>query len=84
MANATDISDNELAELYNKLEKKSLVKLLVEKYRQSENQSKKIDCKSLLIAWIQYKKGNWWKSRSIDVEKVLMRQFLNIINEETK
>jgi hypothetical protein len=29
----------------------------------------------LLIAWEQYKKANWWESESIDVEKVLMKQF---------
>jgi len=34
----------------------------------------------LLIAWEQYKKSNWWESESIDVEKVLMKQFLDSNN----
>jgi hypothetical protein len=32
----------------------------------------------LLIAWEQYKKANWWKSDAVDVEKVLMKQFVAI------
>lgn len=32
----------------------------------------------LLIAWEQYKKANWYESDAIDVEKILMSQFLAI------
>jgi hypothetical protein len=35
---------------------------------------------SLLIAWEQYKKANWWESEAIDVEKVLMERFTAIYN----
>lgn len=32
----------------------------------------------LLIAWEQYKKANWYESDGIDVEKLLMSQFVAI------
>jgi len=32
----------------------------------------------LLIAWEQYKLANWYESEAIDVEKMLMSQFLAI------
>lgn len=32
----------------------------------------------LLIAWEQYKKANWYESDAIDVEKMLISQFLAI------
>ena len=34
--------------------------------------------RELLIAWEQYKKANWYESDAIDVEKILMSQFLAI------
>ena len=34
--------------------------------------------RELLIAWEQYKKANWYESDAIDVEKLLMSQFLAI------
>ena len=34
--------------------------------------------KHTLIGWEQYKKTNWYESDSIDVEKLLMSQFLKI------
>lgn len=33
------------------------------------------DVSSLLIAWEQYKKANWWESDAVDVEKVLIERF---------
>lgn len=31
-----------------------------------------------LISWEQYKNANWWDSEAIDVEKVLLKRFLEI------
>ena len=33
---------------------------------------------NLLIAWEQYKRDKWWDSDGVDVEKVLMEQFIVI------
>jgi len=41
-SNGTYVSDQELTELYNSLEKGSLVKMLIEKHRQLEKQVKKL------------------------------------------
>lgn len=38
------------------------------------------DVSSLLIAWEQFKKANWWESDAIDVEKVLIERFVAIYN----
>ena len=41
-SNETYVSDKELTELYDSLDKESLIKLLVKKYRESEKNHKKI------------------------------------------
>jgi len=46
----------------------------------SSGQCATLAVNSLLIAWEQYKKTNWWESDAIDIEKVLMERFTAIYN----
>ncbi len=45
---------------------------------QLAEQLPQLDVISLLIAWEQYKKANWWESDAVDVEKVLIERFKEI------
>ena len=45
---------------------------------QLAEQLPQLDVISLLIAWEQYKKDNWWESDAVDVEKVLIERFKEI------
>lgn len=54
-----------------------MVKRFIER-RQQVNESPIHNINSLLIAWEQYKKDNWWNSEAVDVEKVLMDRFIAI------
>lgn len=47
---------------------------MIENFINKRNQQNQ----QFLINWEQYKKSNWWQSDAIDVEKILMDQFLKL------
>ena len=39
------------------------------------------EVRALLTSWEQFKKDNWYKSESVDVDKLIMDKFTKIVSE---
>lgn len=64
-----DMAKGLFIDTYNKIEREK------NKTKRTKLQLQQADVSSLLIAWEQFRKANWWESTDIDVEKVLIERF---------
>ncbi len=71
----------EIAHIFDSGANESRIFEMVKSFINSRSRENKLPIHivgSILVAWEQFKKDNWWESEAIDVEKLLMEQFKSL------